>query len=136
MSGFDGRGAGDEAGLELLDQVVLDATDEADRAGLGLERSSGADQERALLLGEHQRRHVGQVDDGVDDREARVGIGGGHRGDRVTEEEADADDEAGAFVDEALDALGAVAVTGRGRLEAARRRIRRRPGRDRRRRRR
>ena len=54
----DGLRAGDEAGLELLDQVGLDAADEADRAGLGLQRGGGADEERALLLGEHQRRHV------------------------------------------------------------------------------
>ena len=50
--GVDGLGAGDVAGLELLDQVVLDATDEADRAGLALQRGGGADEERALLLGE------------------------------------------------------------------------------------
>ncbi len=47
-------------------------------------------------------------------REGRVGVVGRRLGDGVTEEEADADDEAVAFVDEALHALGAVAVTGRG----------------------
>ncbi len=43
-------------------------------------------------------------------REAGVGVVGGGFGHRVTEEEADADDESVALVDEALDALGAVAV--------------------------
>ena len=63
-----------------------------------------------------ERCHVRGVDDRVDDGEAGVGVGGGGCGDRVTEQEADADDEAVALVDEALDALGAVAVAGRGRL--------------------
>src|SRR4051812_16694876 len=47
-------GAGVEAGLELVDQRRVDATDEADRAGLRLERGRGADEEGALLLGEDQ----------------------------------------------------------------------------------
>ena len=54
----DRLGAGLVAGLELLDQRDLDATHEADVAGLGLECRGRADQERALLLGEHQAGDV------------------------------------------------------------------------------
>ena len=69
----DRLGALHVAGLELLDQRHLDAADEADLAGLGLQRGGGADQERALLLGEDQRRDVGQLDRAVvDDRELRL----------------------------------------------------------------
>ncbi len=82
----------DVAGLELLDQRGLDAADEPDPAGLGLERRRGADQERPLLLGEDQRRDVGQVDLGVDDRELHGGVLGGDGRDRVGVGEADGDD--------------------------------------------
>jgi hypothetical protein len=61
-------------GLELLDEVDLDATDEADLVGLGLQAGCDADEERALLLGERQRCDVRRLDDGVDDREVRVGV--------------------------------------------------------------
>ena len=72
--GVDGLGPGGEAGLELLDQFGLHAADEADVVGLGLERRGGADEERALLLGEHQGGDVRLVDDRVDDREVGVGV--------------------------------------------------------------
>ena len=50
--GVDRLGAGDVAGLELLDQAdAADAADETDRAGGRLQRRGGADEERALLLG-------------------------------------------------------------------------------------
>ncbi len=116
MSGLTAWRASGVAGLELLDEFVLDATDEADGAGLALQRRGGTDEERALLLGEDERRHVVGFDDRVDDGEVGVGSGGRCRGDRVTEQEADTDDEVVAVVDEARDALGAVAVTGRGAL--------------------
>ena len=101
------------AGIELLDEVVLDTTDEADRAGLALERSGGADEERTLFLGEGERCHVRQVDDLVDDREARVGVVAGDLGHRVEEEEAVALDEPVSFIDEALQASGSVAFARR-----------------------
>ena len=105
MSGLTAVCARRVAGFELLDEVVLDATDEADRAGLALERSGGADQERTLFLGKGERCDVRQVDDIVDDREARVGVVAGDLGERVLEEEAVALDEPVSFVDEALETL-------------------------------
>ena len=58
VSGLTHCGAGHEPGLELLDQVVRHAADEAELAALGLQRGGGADEERALLLGEHDVVHV------------------------------------------------------------------------------
>ena len=81
--GVDALGAGHEAGLELLDQLVGHAADEAELAALGLQRGGGADEERALLLGEHDVVHVVGLDDGVDEQEVRVGVGGRRLGDRV-----------------------------------------------------
>ena len=70
--------AGLVAGLELLDQVVVDAADEADVVGLGLQGGRDTDEEGALLLGEGE---VGDVVVGacvgveaVDDRELDVGV--------------------------------------------------------------
>ncbi len=114
--GVDGLRTGGVAGLELLDEVVLDATDEADRAGLALERSGGADEERALLLGEDERCHVRRIDDGVDDGEARVRVVRRDFREGVLEQEAVALDEPGPTVDETLEAFGAVAVAGGRRL--------------------
>jgi len=83
------------AGLELLRQRDLCPSDEADVAGGGRERGSHPDEERALLLREHERCDVGQHDGVVvDDREpdGRVrragdpdgcGVGGADRDDRV-----------------------------------------------------
>ena len=65
--GVDGLAPGDVAGLELLDEVDLLPTDEADVAGLALQRRGRTDQERAL----RSRRtaataNVRCVDDRVD----------------------------------------------------------------------
>ena len=56
--GLDGLGARLVAGLELLDQLGVDAADEADRAGRGLQRGRDAGEERALVLGEQQAGDV------------------------------------------------------------------------------
>ena len=82
MSGLDRLGAGVEARLELLDQLGVDAADEADVVGLGLQRRRDAGEERALLLGEEQAGDVVSADLGdrrVDDREGGVRV---LRGDR------------------------------------------------------
>src|SRR5215210_1109103 len=67
---LDGLRARGVAGLELIDQRDVDTTDEADVAGLGLQRGSRTDEEGALVLGERQ---VGDVRSDrtrvVDDRE-------------------------------------------------------------------
>ena len=70
-------------------------TDEADVAGLALQRRCGADQERTFVLGEHQAANVRGVNHRVDDRERGVGVGRGNVFHRVGEEEADADDRIG-----------------------------------------
>jgi hypothetical protein len=64
--GVDRLGAGLVARLELLDEVGVDAADEADVVRLGLEGRRRADEVRALLLGEG---------DLVDVRAGRVGRG-------------------------------------------------------------
>ena len=81
----DRLGARLVAGLELLDQRDLDATDEADVVGLGLQRGRRADQERALLLGEDQAGDVRDVGEAgvVDDREVDVGVLLGDLADRL-----------------------------------------------------
>ena len=56
--GVDVLRASGVAGLELLDEVDLLATDEADVAGLALQRGGGTDEERALVLGEAEERDV------------------------------------------------------------------------------
>ncbi len=90
---LDGLGARLETGLELLDQGNLDAADEADVALGRLQRRRGADQERALLLGEDQVRDVGALGGVVvDDGELGVGELGRDLGDRRGVGEADRDD--------------------------------------------
>jgi hypothetical protein len=78
--GVDGLGTGGVARLELLDEVDLDATDEADVAGLGLQCGRSTDEEGALVLGEGDVLDVVALGVGgrvVDDRELdlRVGLG-------------------------------------------------------------
>src|SRR6266446_6441515 len=54
---------------ELADQRNVHAADEPDLAALAGHGRGHADQERSLVLLEHDRLHVGQVDHAVDDRE-------------------------------------------------------------------
>ena len=104
--GVDRLGTGDVAGLELLDQRGLDAADEADVVVLGLQRRSGTDQERALLLGEDQAGDVVGLHAGVvDDREVDVGVLLGDLADRGGVGEADRDDRVVAGVGEGAQAL-------------------------------
>ena len=66
------------AALELADQRNVHAADEADLAALAGHRRHQPDQEAALLLLEHHRLHVGQVDHHVDDGELQLGEVLGH----------------------------------------------------------
>ena len=59
----------DVAAGELADERDVHAAHEADLAGLGSLGRQQTDQERALMLLEHDRLHVRLLDDGVDDRE-------------------------------------------------------------------
>ena len=100
----DRLGTGDVAGLELLDEGVVDATDEADVVGLGRQGSGDADEEGALLLGEAE---VGDVLVGllvgveaVDDREADLREVRGDRSTDVAVGEADTDDRVVAVLGE------------------------------------
>ncbi len=102
MALVDGLDAGDVAGLELLDQRAVDATDEADLVGLGGEGRGDADEERALVLGEAE---VGDVVVGlvvgvepVDHREADVRVVRRHEVGGIAVGEADADDRVVALV--------------------------------------
>src|SRR5258705_5589932 len=94
---------------EAADQRDVHAADEADLAGLRCHRCGHADQERSLVLLEDDRRHVGQVDDGVHDREFHVRELLGDLLQAARLGEADADDDLGAparHVAERLLALG------------------------------
>jgi hypothetical protein len=74
---------------------------------------------------------LGSLDDAlVDDGELLVGVRLGTGRDGVAPEEADADDQVVALVDQALEALGAVAVTGGVDSFADDAELGRRPGRD------
>lgn len=79
--GVDLLGTRDVAGLELLDEGNLDATDVADVTGLALQRRGGTDEEGTLVLGEGEVRDVlalgvGRVDQGeVDVRVLRSDLG-------------------------------------------------------------
>ena len=91
--GVDRLGAGHVARLELLDEVGVDAADEADVVGLRLQGGGRADEEGALLLGEGDLGDVGAGRVGrrvVDDRELDVGVGLGGRADGLRVGEADA----------------------------------------------
>ena len=101
-----------EAGVEPPDEVDVDAADEADGAGRGLQRRGCADQERALVLGEDQPGEVvGAVGGAVDDAEVGVGVVGRHLGDGLAEQEAHADHQLGA-VGAQLQQLGPVGAVG------------------------
>ena len=62
-----------EAALEPADERDVHAAHEADLAAFGGQRRQHTHQERAFLLLEHHRLHVGQVDHAVDDGEAGSG---------------------------------------------------------------
>ena len=112
----DGLGASGVAGFELLDEFVLDATDESDGARLALQCRSGTDEERALLFGEHERCHVGAST--TESTMAKL-VSGAAAAAAVIESpnrKPTPMHEAVAVVDEPGEALGAVAVAGRGRL--------------------
>ena len=110
--GLGSLGAGDVARLELLDEVVLDTTDEAHGARGRLECRRGADQERALLFGEDVVADVVGLDDGVDRDVRRVGVGLGDQLDAVGVGEADSDDRAVAALGEELEVGLAILVLG------------------------
>jgi hypothetical protein len=103
------------ARLEGLDQRHVDAADEADPAGLGLQRGRGAGEERALLGGEDQPGNVvalagavGQLEAAVDLREGGVReLRGDGRQLRVVGE-ADRDDRVVALLGQLGQQLGAV----------------------------
>jgi len=116
--GVDGLGASGEARLELLDEVDLDATDEADLAALGLERRGRTDEERTLVLGERDVFDVVALGvGGVDERELDLRVGLGDLGHRRGVGEAHGDDVGVAGVDELLEALlaGGFGLTSGGR---------------------
>src|SRR5690606_1213742 len=95
-----------ETGLELLDQRGLDPADEADLALGALVRRGHARQERALLLGEHQRSHVLRVHRVVvDDGELGVGVLPRDLADGLGVGEAHGDDRVVALVGHLLEAL-------------------------------
>src|SRR6478735_6901046 len=105
---LDRLDAGLVALLELLDEVGLDATDEADVVGLGLEGRGSTDEEGDLLLGEGDLVDVGAGRVGrrvVDDGELDLGVGLGGLADGLGVGEADRDDVVVAGVDELLQAL-------------------------------
>src|SRR3954469_1331336 len=121
--GLGRLGAGHVAGLESLDQRGLDAADEADVVGRGLQRRGHAAEERALVGGELQagdvagteRLAVGVQRAGVDDRELGVGVLLGHVADHVAVGEADGDDRVVALVGELGEQVGPVGGIGVGR---------------------
>src|SRR3954454_12737457 len=118
--GLGRLGAGHVAGLEGLDQRSLDAADEADVVGRGLQRRGHAAEERALVGGELQagdvagteRLAVGVQRGGVDDRELGVGVLLGHIADHVAVGEADGDDRVVALVGELGEQVGPVGGIG------------------------
>ena len=106
----DRLGAGLVARLELLDEVGVDAADEADVVDLRLQGRRRADEVGALLLGEGdlvdvRARRVGRRV--VDDGELDVRVGLGRRTDGLRVGEADGDDVGVAGVDELLETLQA-----------------------------
>src|SRR5262245_61513817 len=97
---------------ELPDQRDVHAADEADLPGLGRHRRRHPDQERALVLLEHDRLHVGQRDHRIDDREL-------DRGELLRDlletaglREADADDDRRASPRHVAQRLLALALVG------------------------
>src|SRR3954454_12917764 len=118
--GLGRLGAGHVAGLEGLDQRGLDAADEADVVGRGLQRRGHAAEERALVGGELQagdvagteRLAVGVQRAGVDDRELGVRVLLGHVADHVAVGEPDGDDRVVALVGELGEQVGAVGRVG------------------------
>src|SRR3954454_21183578 len=118
--GLGRLGTGHVARLEGLDQRGLDAADEADVVGRGLQRRGHAAEERALVGGELQagdvagteRLAVGVQRAGGDDRELGVRVLLGHVADHVAVGEADGDDRVVALVGELGEQVGAVGRVG------------------------
>ena len=82
-----------EAGPGPFEGDELEATDEPDRAGLRRERRGGTDEERALLLGEHDRRRARHDD--VDVPPCQVGVAGCDRRSGYSSDLLPGDDEIG-----------------------------------------
>src|SRR3954470_2443897 len=113
--GLDRLGAGFVTRLELLDERGLHAADEADLAGLALQRSGDAGEEGTLLLREEEAGDVvalaaavGQGHRAVDLREGGVGEVLGDIGEHLVVGEAHGDDRVVTLLRELREQLGTV----------------------------
>ncbi len=102
---------------EVADERDVHAADEADLAGLGRHGRGHADEERALVLLEDDRLHVGQVDHRIDDREIHLRVLGTHRFEWGRVLVADHDDDGGAAPHHAAHGLIALGFLGHLELE-------------------
>jgi hypothetical protein len=91
--GVDRRDAGLEPDRVADHGRDGDAADDADGVGLGHQAGDDAGQECPLVLAEGDAGDVGRLGDGVDQEEVVVRVLVGDLGDRLGQEEADADGE-------------------------------------------